>query len=118
MPLIVNYKTLSSFLQMRNFLWILTSILFCGGLSAQRFARKIGSQGQPSGVYHIEPLSKSEIVLNLSYVFSGVGLNSLSSLKALYYPQKDSLGTLMKWVLYSNALTYRYQQYLRLDSTQ
>jgi hypothetical protein len=72
MPLIVTYKTLSSFLQMRNFLWILTFILFCGGLSAQGFARKIGSQGQPSGVYHVESVSKSEIVLNLSYVFSGV----------------------------------------------
>jgi hypothetical protein len=98
--------------------WILILGFFGSIIAAQGFERKIGNQDQATGIYNIERLSKNEIVLNLSYVFSGVGSNSLSSTKALYYPLKDSLGPVMNWVYYSNALTYHYQQYLRLDSTQ
>jgi hypothetical protein len=88
--------------------WILILGFFGSIIAAQGFERKIGNQDQATGIYNIERLSKNEIVLNLSYVFSGVGSNSLSSTKALYYPLKDSLGPVMNWVYYSNALTYHY----------
>ncbi len=98
--------------------WILIFGFFCSIIAAQGFERTIGNQDLASGIYNIERLSKNELVLDLSYVFSGVGSNSFSSTKALYYPLKDSLGTAMNWVFYSNSLIYHYQQYLRLDSTQ